>query len=71
MVQVRRFLQLGLVGLILLLAWFLQGAIWDFVTLFIMSFAGETFGLVIGLLLWFAGLAFLAVVTIWVVKRFG
>jgi len=70
-VQVRKFLHLGLVGLILLLGWFLQGAIWDFTTSVVMAFFGESFGLVIGLLMWFVGLAFLAVVTIWIVRRFG
>jgi len=69
--QLRRFFHLGLVGIILLLAWFLQGLIWEFVTGFLMGLVGETFGLVLGLLLWFVGLAFLAMVTIWVVKRFN
>jgi len=71
MFNLKRFLTLGLVGFIILIGWWLQGAIWDFVTTFILALVGETFAFVIGLALWFVGLAFLAMITIWIVKRFG
>lgn len=69
--SIKQIIPLALVGFMLLIGWWFQIAVWDFVTVFVLALVGVEFAFWIGLILWLIGLAFLAVVTIWIVKRFA
>lgn len=70
--NVRSILRLGIVGILILLAILLSDWVWSFVASFITPLFGALgpVTIVIGFILWFCGIAFMAAVVLYVLRRF-
>lgn len=71
--NLRNLIQLGIIGILILISMMLTDLIWTFVTGFIVPFTGGL-GLVsilVGFVLWFLGMAFMAFVIVWLLNRVG
>ena len=71
MPDLKMVIRMGIVGVLIVVAMALSDIVWAFVTGFIVPFTGGL-GLVsilIGFLLWFVGMAFMAFVIVWVLGK--
>ena len=71
MPDLKMVIRMGIVGVLIVVAMALSDIVWAFVTGFIVPFTGGL-GLVsilIGFLLWFIGMAFMAFVIVWVLGK--
>lgn len=66
-------IQMGIVGVLLLVAIWLSDLIWSFVTSFINPLVGGLglASILIGFALWFLGVAFMAFVILWLFNHLG
>ena len=71
MPDLKMVIRMGIVGVLIVVAMALSDIVWAFVTGFIVPFTGGL-GLVsilIGFLIWFVGMAFMAFVIVWVLGK--